>query len=213
MTGEVWCGENGVDMYAKIFSQIFDSSIAEDYEVRHVFEDLLKLADMEGVVDMTMEAIARRTNVPFEKVRRGIEKLMESDPGSRSKEAEGRRLVPLDSNRGWGWIIVNYTHYRSLLDEESRRKYFRDAKRKQREGGPRKRRGVIIIKGRSVAAGERDYVKALKGGASEGELERIVESTLPREEKEGKEEHAHDTDKFLDTGGVAGGEVPPANGV
>jgi len=120
-------------MFAKIFTQIFDSSIAENYEVRHVFEDLLKLADIDGVVDMTVEAIARRTNVPLEKVRHGIEELMKPDEQSRTKLHEGRRLVPLDSGREWGWIVVNYEHYRKIQDEETRRLYFRDAKRRQRE--------------------------------------------------------------------------------
>ena len=131
-------------MYAKIFTQIFDSSIAENYEVRHVFEDLLKLADIEGVVDMTVEAIARRTNVPIEKVRFGIEQLMKPDPSSRSKEKDGRRLLALDSRRDWGWIIVNYQHYRAIQDEEGRRAYFRDAKRRQREKkNRRKRKGPL----------------------------------------------------------------------
>ena len=36
-------------------------------------------------------------------------------------------------------MIVNYQHYREIRDEEARREYFRDAKRKQREG--KKKRG------------------------------------------------------------------------
>ena len=130
------------DMYAKVFAQIFDSSIAENYEVRHVFEDLLKLADRDGVVDMTLEAVARRTNVPLEKVEFAIGELSKPDPESRSKEHEGRRLVPIDSGRTWGWLIVNYQHYRDLRDEEARRGFFRDAKRRQREreGKPARRR-------------------------------------------------------------------------
>ncbi len=119
-------------MYAKIFAQIFDSSIAENYEVRHVFEDLLKMADRDGVVDMTVEAVARRSNVPVEKIREGLATLMLPDPKSRSKDHAGSRLIPLDSGRDWGWIIVNYQHYRAIQDEEARRSYFRDAKRKER---------------------------------------------------------------------------------
>lgn len=120
-------------MFAKIFGQIFDSSIAEDYKVRHVFEDLLKLADQDGVVDMTVEAVARRTNVPLEEVRHGIEELMKPDPISRSKEYGGRRLILIDPERNWGWEIVNYKKYRDIQNEESRRAAFRDAKRKERE--------------------------------------------------------------------------------
>lgn len=108
-------------MFAKVFSQIFDSSLAEDYQVRLVFEDFLKLSDINGVVDMTLEAISRRTNVPLEIVRRGVELLEEPDPKSRTKDCEGRRLIRLDEHRDWGWIIVNYGYYRSLASEDQRR--------------------------------------------------------------------------------------------
>ena len=36
-------------LYAKVFAQIFDSSLADDWQVRHVFIDLLILADRHGV--------------------------------------------------------------------------------------------------------------------------------------------------------------------
>lgn len=120
-------------MYAKIFEQIFDSSIAENYRVRHVFEDLLKLADSTGVVDMTPEAISRRINCPLEEVGHALVELAKPDLRSRSPDHEGRRIIPLDSRRDWGWIIVNYALYRALQDEEARRATWRDAKAKQRE--------------------------------------------------------------------------------
>lgn len=119
-------------MFAKVFSQIFDSSIAEDYLVRHVFIDFLILCDRHGVVDMTVDAIARRTNVPEEMVRRGIERLSAPDPKSRSAVSDGRRIELLDSHRDWGWQVVNYQHYRNIVDEESRRAYFRDKQRAYR---------------------------------------------------------------------------------
>lgn len=128
-------------MYAKVFTQIFDSSIADDYEVRHVFEDLLKLCDINGGVDMTQSAIARRTNVPLEIVTRAIGVLSSPDPRSRSPEHEGRRLIAIDARREWGWIIVNYEHYRSIQNEAARRAYYRDAKRREREKKKKKNRG------------------------------------------------------------------------
>jgi hypothetical protein len=120
-------------MFAKIFHQIFDSSIAEDYVVRHVFMDLLVLCDRDGVVDMTIQAIARRTNTPGEIIRHGIEELSKPDRESRSAKEDGRRLVPIDSHRDWGWQIVNYQHYRTVVDDEARRAYFRDKKREYRD--------------------------------------------------------------------------------
>lgn len=120
-------------MFAKVFSQIFDSSIAESHEVRHIFMDLLVLADATGVVDMTMHAISRRINVPLESVKLALEKLASPDPLSRSAKEEGRRIVLIDSHRDWGWQIVNYEHYRKTQDEEARRSYFRDYRKAERE--------------------------------------------------------------------------------
>lgn len=120
-------------MFAKVFSQIFDSSIAESHLVRHIFMDLLVLADATGVVDMTMHAISRRINVPLEDVRAAIEKLASPDPLSRSEREEGRRIVLIDSHRDWGWQIVNYEHYRKTQDEDARRSYFRDYRKAERD--------------------------------------------------------------------------------
>lgn len=125
-------------MFAKVFEQIFDSSIAQDYTIRHMFIDLLILADQTGAVDMTPDAIARRTNVPQETVERCISELCQPDVKSRSPLEDGKRLVPLDSHRDWGWRIVNYQHYRKIRDQEARRSYFRDYQRKRR----RKERAV-----------------------------------------------------------------------
>ncbi len=108
-------------MFAKIFTQIFDSSIAENWQTRLVFEDLLKLADINGVVDMTPEAIHRRTNVPLEMVKSGISELEKPDARSRNPDHGGARIVRLDDHRDWGWLIVNYGHYRGIASEEQRR--------------------------------------------------------------------------------------------
>ena len=120
-------------MFAKIFSQIFDSTIANNYQHRHVFMDLLVLADSDGVLDMTAEAIARRTNVPLETILEAIAALCEPDPASRTRGDDGCRLLPLDSGRAWGWQIVNYHHYRKIRDEEGRREYFREYRKAERE--------------------------------------------------------------------------------
>ena len=119
-------------MYAKVFDQIFDSSIAEDYTVRHVFMDLLVLADSDGVVDMTLKAISRRINVPLDIVESAVKVLCDEDTASRTKDHGGRRLVLLDDHRDWGWRIVNYHHYREIRDEEGRRSFMRQYMREKR---------------------------------------------------------------------------------
>lgn len=120
-------------MFAKVFEQIFDSSISEDYQVRLVFEDFLTLADINGVVDKTPEAIARRTNVPLEIVKKAITILEAPDPNSRRIEEQGRRIARLDEHRDWGWFVVNYEYYRNLASEEQRREVTAARVRKYRQ--------------------------------------------------------------------------------
>lgn len=128
-------------MYVKVFEQILDSSIASNYELRHFFEDMLKLSDKTGVVDMTPEAIARRINLPLERVLPLLCELGKPDPKSRSQAEYGRRIVLVDSHRDWGWIVVNYEHYRRIRSQEDRRAYNRDMKRKERAGKKAKKNG------------------------------------------------------------------------
>src|SRR6266705_1985988 len=101
-------------MFAKVFSQIFDSSIAEKPEVRFTFIDFLVLADCNGVVDMTHEAIARRSNRPIGLIRETISELEGPDPHSRSPDFNGARIHRLDDHRDWGWFIINYDRFRKI---------------------------------------------------------------------------------------------------
>ena len=120
-------------MFAKVFEQIYDSSIAENYLTRLVFEDMLTLADINGVVDKTHEALSRRTNVPIDVIKKGIAELERPDNRSRRPEHDGRRIVRLDEHRDWGWLIVNYEYYRKIASEEQRREKTRERVQKFRE--------------------------------------------------------------------------------
>lgn len=134
-------------MFAKIFAQILDSTIAENYNNRHVFMDLLVLADIDGCVNATAEAIARKTNAPLDVVVRAIEFLSQPDEHSQNKECEGRRLVPIQEGRNWGWRIVSYAKYRAIRDSEQKREYNRDyytSKKKKKPKRP-KRKTVLDL--------------------------------------------------------------------
>lgn len=163
-------------MFAKVFEQIFDSSIAEDYTVRHCFMDLLALADPDGVVDMTHDAIARRTNVPIEIVRRCVTELSKPDHASRSKKNDGRRIVPIDSHREWGWRVVNYQHYRKLRDEEGRRSYFRNYMRKRRKG--ERKPGTQSVKDNESSGPVKPRKQVSTHGEGEGDAADLSPMTL-----------------------------------
>jgi len=117
----------------RYFAQIFDSSIVEKPEVRFTFMDLLVLADPDGVVDMTHEAIARRTNRPLEIIRATIAELEALDPQSRTPDEDGARLKRLDTHRDWGWCIINFDRFHKLASEEARRAKTRERVTKYRD--------------------------------------------------------------------------------
>lgn len=119
-------------MFAKIFNTIFEPSIADDWKTRVVFQDLLVLADKDGIVDMTPTAIARRTNTPLEVVTEAIPKLESPDPHSRTPDHEGRRILRLEAHRDWGWRIVNFVKYRESATKEMLRMAEADRKRAYR---------------------------------------------------------------------------------
>lgn len=120
-------------MYGKIFEQMYDSSIAEDWKTMIVFQQMIVLADEEGNVDMTMDAIHRRTNLPMDIIQHGIKALQEPDSMSRSVTQQGKRIALIDDHRDWGWYLINYKYYRDLATREQKRIKARERKRKQRE--------------------------------------------------------------------------------
>lgn len=106
-------------MYGKIFESIYDGSLAEDWRALITFQQIIVLCDADGTIDMTASAISRRTGIPIEHIKAGIEILEKPDPLSRSPDMDGRRIVRLDEHRDWGWFVVNHAHYKGLQDAET----------------------------------------------------------------------------------------------
>ena len=120
-------------MYGKIFESMYDGTLSADWKAMVTFQQFIVLADSEGVVDYTPPALSRRTGIPLDIIEHGIEKLEQPDKYSRSSESDGRRIVRLDEHRPWGWLIVNYEHYRDIARHSDKREKSRERKRKQRE--------------------------------------------------------------------------------
>jgi len=121
-------------MYGKLFAQMYDGTLgtAGPWQALVAFQQLIILADKDGVVDMTAEAIARRTTIPLDIIQTGITALEQPDPHSRTPDEDGRRIIKLSDDREWGWRIVNYIHYRNIRSQEERREYMRNYQRKRR---------------------------------------------------------------------------------
>lgn len=119
-------------MYGKIFSSMFDGSLYGNWQAIITLQQMIVLCDVDGVVDMTPQAIAARTSIPLEIIQAGIEILEQPDKYSRTPDAGGRRIERLDDHRPWGWRIVNYKKYRHLVDSETVREQNRERQRRHR---------------------------------------------------------------------------------
>jgi len=125
-------------MYGKIFDSIYDGTLADDWRALVTFQQMIVLCDSDGVVDMTPSAISRRTGIPIEHIKAGIEVLENPDPYTRTEGEEGRRIVRIDEHRPWGWVIVNHGKYKALQDYETVKEQTRERVRRHRE----KKKGV-----------------------------------------------------------------------
>lgn len=105
-------------MYGKIFGTIYNGTLYGHWEAIVTFQQFIVLADADGIVDMTPQAICAATSIPREIIEKGISKLSEPDPYSRTPGEDGRRIVCIDEHRPWGWQIVNYLKYRDLKDSD-----------------------------------------------------------------------------------------------
>ncbi len=109
--------------YAKLFSTITESSLwSGSKESRLLFVSMLARADSVGFVEAALTGLSRIANLTMEETAQALRELMAPDPESKSKEADGRRVVEVPR----GWCLVNYESYRERRDEESRREYMRE---------------------------------------------------------------------------------------
>lgn len=128
-------------MYGKLFASMYDGTLATKgpWEALVTFQQMVILCDETGVLDITHEALSRRTTIPIEYIRKGIRALEKADPSSRTPTEGGRRIVRLSNDRTWGWRIVNYEYYRGIRTQEERRLYMRNYQRDRRKNEKKNR--------------------------------------------------------------------------
>lgn len=121
-------------MYGKLFTSMYDGTLATrgPWQALVTFQQMIVLADRDGIVDMTASAISRRTSIPLDIIDTGIAELMLPDPESRSPAEDGRRIVLLEEHRTWGWQIVNYAKYSAIRSAIDRKEYMRVAQAEHR---------------------------------------------------------------------------------
>lgn len=98
--------------YTPVFDTVFAGTLCGKWPALPVWLTVLPMADKNGRIDMTPEAIAALTGWPIEMLMLGLEQLCKADPRSRSKDEDGARLKLLEEDRDWGWQVVNHMKYR-----------------------------------------------------------------------------------------------------
>lgn len=115
--------------YTKLFSSIVASTIwREDDKTRIVWITMLAMADKHGVVEGSIPGLADIARVTVEECRASISNLQAPDPDSRSREEDGRRILPVDG----GWRLVNHGKYREKMGSAERREYLKNKQREYR---------------------------------------------------------------------------------
>lgn len=98
--------------YVPLFDSLTKGTLCGKWPDIGLWPIVLSMADKNGVIDATPTYIAQVTGLEIQDVVACMSRFCEPDPSSRSREHEGRRLVPLDAGRDWGWQIVNHGMYR-----------------------------------------------------------------------------------------------------
>lgn len=121
-------------MFGKIFESMYDGTLATKgpWQALVTFQQMIVLCDKTGIVDMTPEAISRRTTIPIDIINIGITALEQPDSESRSPDLNGRRITRLSNERTWGWQIVNHDKYRKIRSADQRREYMANLMRERR---------------------------------------------------------------------------------
>jgi hypothetical protein len=120
-------------MFGKLFVQMYQGTLrTAGWQALITFQQLIILADQEGVADFSLAWLEGQTGIPLAILEEGVAILERPDPGSRTPDEEGRRIVRLSASRDWGWRIVNYAKYRALRTAEDRREYHKLYSRQRR---------------------------------------------------------------------------------
>jgi hypothetical protein len=123
--------------YIPLFGEIVTSSIwNEDAYTCKIWVTLMALSDKDGNIYASIAGLGPVARVTLTQAKKAIAILSEPDPYSRSKEYEGRRIVPIEG----GWHIVNHDKYREKAQELGRKAYMRDYMSKYRKQNVNKRK-------------------------------------------------------------------------
>jgi len=116
--------------YTKLFNSILASTIwDEDKDTKILWITMLAMSDMQGKIEASIPGLAHLARIGVPETEAGLKKLLASDPYSRTKEHDGRRIAEIDG----GWLILNRAKYREKMTADERREYRAEWMRNKRK--------------------------------------------------------------------------------
>lgn len=99
--------------YTPLFDSVLDGTLFGKWPHTGIWTCLLSQVDQHGEIDMHPNLLAAKIGVPADLLLSCIADFMKPDPGSRTKDHDGRRLELIDpDSRDWGWRVINHAKYR-----------------------------------------------------------------------------------------------------
>src|SRR6266568_4527809 len=132
--------------YTKLFNSILASTIwDEDKDTKILWITMLAMSDMQGKIEASIPGLAHLARIGVPETEAGLKKLLASDPYSRTKEHDGRRIAEIDG----GWLILNRAKYREKMTADERREYragwMRNKRKDEREQGVNSREQTCTV--------------------------------------------------------------------
>ncbi len=147
-----------------IYSTIWD----EDAETCKVWVTMLAMRNKDGEIFSSMPGLAHASRIGLEKTVASVQKFLSPDKLSTTQEFEGRRIEEISG----GWRLLNHEKVKAEAQAANKATYMAGYMKDKR--AHEKRAKSLPTKGES------EYMAALKRGASESELDSIMEKHLPK---------------------------------
>ena len=154
--------------YTVLKSSIVDSSIwDEDSDTRVVWITMLAKRNKDGEIYASVGGLAHAARVTREKCAAALAKFLAPEDDSSSRD-DGRRIVEIPG----GWRLLNHERIKTEAQAANKATYMAKYMAERR---------AQVKRAKSLpAAGEAEYMAAVKRGAADDELDGIVEKHLPK---------------------------------
>lgn len=168
--------------FTKLYRNITKSTVwvGQARHVKLAWVTILAEADSLGRVTTPLPSLAKLAEITIEELQEALAIFLAPDPHSRSKELEGRRLVPLDDDDEYsGFRLVTYLKRRANRDPETRKRQNREAQERYRNRnkglGPSSLNETDTLGPETES--DRPTLEPATGGGSDPELAYPVDDT------------------------------------